>query len=368
MKKIAFVVTTPMRRQGMTSVVVNLLRHLPQDDFKVICLTALPAEEWFVSEMETLGVEFIRLTASRVKQNRRYIRELAGHLRTHEVDVLHVHGNSSTMWFEIRAAKVAGVPIRIAHSHSSSGLNQTVHRLLRPLLIRDMTLGIGCSDLSRKFAFQDRNSIVLNNGIDTEKFAYNAQVRERYRAEFGLQNSFVIGHIGNLVPVKNHGFLLRVALEMKRRGVMGVHFLLAGEGELRGEIERLIQTYELANMVTLLGSRADPENLYQMFDLFLLPSLYEGFPMVLVEAQTAGVNCLISEKVTQTTDLLGTAKYLPIYEEVDVQAWADAITNAMDHTPRDDRCLAIRRVESAGYSIQKSVEILMDIYMHSGGV
>ncbi len=361
MKNVAIVVTTVMRRQGITSVVLNLLRQMPREAFSVTLLTALPAEDWFCREIRSMGITFVRLEAGRIRNCIGYIVQLQRFLRQNRVDVLHVHGNSATMWLEIYAAKRAGVPLRIAHSHTSSCLSKTVHGLLRPLLIRDMTLGLACSELSQEFAFGGRKSVVLRNGIDTEAFRYRETVRADYRKRFSAEDLFVIGHVGNLVPVKNHLFLCAIARELKSRELSGFRFYLAGEGVLREEIEAYLRKHNLTEEVVLLGSRSDTANLYQMFDVLVLPSLYEGFPMVLVEAQTAGLKCLISDTVTKTADLLGTARFLPIDAENAAGKWADALESAM-RTGNHDRTNAKARVNALGYSSARSAAQLVRIY------
>ncbi len=362
MKKIVIVVTTMMERQGMTSVVLNLLKNMDRTDLSISLLSSLSAEEWFFDELRNLGVAFVPLKSKRMRNPLAYIRELCAYLRQNRSDVLHVHGNSGTMCLEIIAAKWAGVPIRIAHSHNSSCLSKAVHSILKPLMLRYMTLGLACSDLSRQFAFSNKKSIVLNNGIDTEAFKYDEELRQEYRKSFGQQETFIVGHIGFMIPVKNHMFMCRIAKKLKERGDQGISFFLVGEGKERAAVEKYLNDNGLNDWVQLLGSRSDVAALYQMFDLFIMPSLYEGFPMVLVEAQSSGLPCLISDKVTKTTDLIGKAKYLPIDTDEAVQLWADAIEAAMKEK-NIDRSTGKQKVEAAGYSALKSAELLKNIYL-----
>ncbi len=348
----------------MTSVVLNLLKNMDRKEMEISVLTALPAEQWFCQELQNMGIAFVRLSAKRVRQAPAYIRALSQYFKDHGVDVLHVHGNSATMWLEIYAAKKAGVPVRLAHSHSSRCLSKATHRLLQPLLIRDMTLGIGCSDVAREFAFRNKKSIVLNNGIDTGKFQFDEAVRSAYRAQFAVEDAFVVGHVGNLVPVKNHLFLCRVTTQLKNRGRQDIRFFFAGEGEKREEIESYLSKHNLSDMVTLLGSRADADKLYQMFDAFVLPSLYEGFPVVVVEARTAGLPCLISENVTRSAQVFGQVQHLPIDGDSAVTAWADAV-EAVAAQKAADRTDGKAIVDAAGYSVRQCADTLTQIYMEN---
>lgn len=362
MKNIAIVVTTPMTRQGVTSVVLNLIKNMDRTNLQISFLSALKMEDWFCDELKAMDIEVVRLVSARIKKCNAYIRELSAWLKANQIDVLHVHGNSATMWFEIKAAKKADVPIRVAHSHSSRSISRLLHSLLKPLLVRDMTLGIGCSDLSRTFAFgNSEKSMILNNGIQTDRFQYDENVRLQYRKDLAVENTFVIGHVGNLLYPKNHMFMCRVAHELSKRGVTGWRWFFIGDGADRGEIEEYLNTHGLSDSVILLGVRSDVAKLYQALDLFVLPSFFEGFPMVLVEAQTSGLDCLISEEVSKTTNLIDRAKYLPIDGDDSIIAWADAIEQAM-HENYPDRQCAKQLVEAAGFSAKASADILRDIY------
>ncbi len=360
-RRIAIVVTTRMVRQGVTSVVLNLLKNMDRTNMKIIFMSAFHMDDWFCEELQAINVDIVRLQSARIKQFPNYIKELTDHLKERKINVVHVHGNSATMWFEMYAAKRAGAVVRVAHSHNSACKSRGVHYLLRPLLIRDMTIGIGCSDLAQKFAFNNKKSIVLNNGIDTERFAYDLNTREHYRKDMSVKDSFVIGHVGYYQPVKNHRFMCQIAYELKQRSVTGWKLLFVGTGNGMAEVEQYLVAHQLNDEVAMLGTRSDVAQLYQMFDLFILPSLYEGFPMVLVEAQTAGLDCLISDKVTKTANLLGTAEYLPIETDDAVQIWADAIEKAMQHQ-KSDREKAKEMVDEAGFSAKQSAEKVGQIY------
>ncbi len=350
-----------MSRNGVTSVVLNLLNNIDTTRHDIVLISARKIDEWFIDIVKKNNVRCIQMKHPR-KKILDYVIELKKILISEKPNIIHVHGNSATMYLEIAVAKKVGVPVRIAHSHNSAGQNQTIHRILRPLLVNAMTHGIGCSDLAQKFAFKNSSkSFILNNGIITERFAYNASVRSAVKEREHWNSTFIIGHVGNFVPAKNHEFLLRIAKKLKENSSHQYKFLLFGKGPLEEKIQASIGENDLTDSVLLLGSRSDIDQFYQAMDLFILPSNFEGFPMVLVEAQTSGLPCLISDNVSKTTDLINKAKYLPIDSPNAVELWANEIEKAMN-APLLDRSSAKDIIDQKGYSAKSSAEKLMQIY------
>ncbi len=362
MANIAIISINKLMKAGVTSVILNLLNEIDRTNLCIYVFTNKEVDETVLEQLEKMGIEIVHLNKRRSIPPVSYIQELSNELKKREIDVLHVHGNSATMWFEILAAKMAGVKIRIAHSHNSSCSSKVVHYALRPLLIHDMTLGIGCSDLAQRFAFNDKKSVLLKNGITTEKFQFDENERNCCRREFDLENKFIVGHVGNFLPVKNHIFICKIVNELKTREIKNFKFICLGDGATRNEIENYIEANHLEENMILLGSRTDMSRFYQAMDLFVLPSHFEGFPMVLVEAQTAGLDCIISDKVSRTTDIIGTAQFLNIDGEEAVKVWADSIFEKIVNNTVKDRTIARYEVEEAGYSAKHSAKYLENLY------
>ncbi len=362
MTKVAIVSTNPLTQTGITSVILNLLTNMDLNDVEVVAISSSKIDENVAKKISELKIPIIQLKRKRNSNIISYIRELTRILKAERVEVLHVHGNSATMWFEIFAGKCAGIKKRIAHAHSSSCLSKLVHNILKPLLIRDMSLGIACSDFARKFAFNDKKSRILNNGIDVDKFRYDEVTRVEYREELKLEDTFVIGHVGNYLPVKNHQFMCKIAEELNARGIKGYKMCFVGGLGAVSEIKEYVEKNDLSDNIMILGSRNDAAKLYQMFDILILPSLFEGFPMVLVEAQSSGLPCLISDKVTKTSDILGTSKFLPIDSPDSISTWVDAIYDVMKNE-NGDRRLAAEKVIENGFSSKLCAQSLKDIYI-----
>jgi len=321
MKRVLIVNTVNTGYTGITSVMMNYVRRTCdriQYDF-VLCGFV---EEAFAEDIGRLGIPILKPPCSRVKNPVRYYFWLRAILKAKHYDVIHVHGNSGTMYIEIRAAQSAKIPVRIAHSHSTSCKFQLAHKLLKPLLNRSVTHAVACSEKAGQWLF-DRAYTVLHNGIDVERYRFSPEVREEYRRRLQLEDAFVIGHIGYMAYEKNHAFLLTV-FEKYLLQDPAAHLLLIGDGKLRGEVEQTIAQKGLQKHVSLLGKRGDVAQLYQCMDVFVLPSHWEGLPVTLAEAQSAGLQCVVSDTVTSEVNITGNVRYLGIGTR-DVDAWVRAL-------------------------------------------
>lgn len=261
------------------------------------------------------------------------------------------------MYFEIRAAKKMGIPIRIAHSHSTSCKYMMAHHILKPLLNRGLTHALACSETAGKWLFNGKYT-VLPNGIDVKKFAFSQDARNEYRRQMNLENKFVIGHVGYMDVEKNQLFLLHIMERLIQRQP-NARLLLVGDGKMRHELEEFIQQHQLQDYVQLLGKRSDVAQLYQCMDVFTLPSVYEGLGIVLLEAQTAGLPCVASIGVPQTANVLGQVKYIGI-ENSDIESWCDAITGAYNSV--SDRASCYDRMRATVFNMDSCVDILLNTY------
>ena len=354
-KKVLIVNTVNTGFTGITSVIMNYVRKTytsVQYDF-VLCGKV---DSGFIEALKRFGENVFQPPCSRGKKPLNYSFWLRKLIEENNYDVIHVHGNSGTMFFDIHAAKKAGVPIRITHSHSTSCKHMVAHNILRPILNRELTHAIACSDMAGKWLFT-RDYAVLPNGIDVEKFAFSQAVRDEYRKKLGLEDKLVIGHIGYMDTEKNHMFLLRVFADLVKSQPDAM-LLLIGDGRLRTEIESYIKELQLENYVQVLGKRGDVAQLYQCMDVFVLPSLFEGLPVTLVEAQAAGLPCVVSDTVTRQVNITNNIEYVGI-QDANITDWVEQIVNSAKLTGRE--CWA-EAIGCTIYNIDNCIKELYGIY------
>lgn len=354
-KKVLVINTANTGLTGITSVILNYASvTYKQVDYEFVLAGNYSDEA--KKKLEKYGKNIYIPPCSRVRQPLRYTRWLKRLIKQNGYDVVHVHANSGTAYFDVHAAKAAKVPVRICHSHSSFCKYKMIHKLLRGALNREMTIGLACSDLAAKWLFEN-NYVLLKNGIDMSRFKFNREVRDEYRKILGIENNFVIGHVGLMKNVKNHAFLLSVFKELVLVRPEA-RLILIGDGELRADIEKYIEENNLKDKVLVLGERRDVAELYQCMDVFVLPSLFEGLPVSMLEAQTSGLHCVVSDNITGQANLTNNVTYIGIKQEK-VGKWVKHL-NKLDVEGDRQKYSAV--MEKTDFNIERCAETLLKIY------
>ena len=345
---------------GVEAVVMNYYRHI--DRSKVQFDFLVDADSTLVprNEIELLGGRVFEVSPYQHVVG--YQEELMQLFEHEGWRIVHSHINALSV-FPLRAAKKAGVPVRIAHSHSTSGKGEHVKNALKMVLKtqanRYPTNRFACSRYAGEWLFgKGADFEVVYNAIDLPRFSFDAEARARVRADLGLVGGqLAVGHVGRFMPQKNHGFLIDVFEQVARRRSDAV-LLLVGTGSAEARVESLVAEYGLAGRVRFLGQRADVADLYSAFDAFVLPSLYEGLGLVGVEAQRAGLPCLLSDAISREVDVTGESMFLPID---DPQVWADAICSLSARN--DAERASVGDGAFMDYDIEKQAERLTEKYL-----
>ncbi len=360
MKKILFI-SQYLNRNGTEAFMMSVFRGIDHARFHVDFLLYTRQESDYTREVEASGGRVYRVT-SRRESPLRWYRELNRFLKEHagEYHAIHFCGNHVNAMAPIFFSWLYRVPVRIVHSHNSlaRGLAVKVCHVLNRGLVRRMTTHhLACSDLAARWFFGSHPAMIIKNGIDVETFAYDPAKRVSMRESLGLApGEVVIGHVGAFRAEKYHSQILRVFHSFLQTEPHA-RLLLAGTGMLMEDTRRLAAELGVEDKVSFLGERNDVPLLMQAMDLFLMPSTFEGLPFVLIEAQAAGLPCVISDVISR--DIVLTS--LVCYRRLDDThaSWASAIRSALDE-PRKDRSSEVR---DAGYSIKDSIRSLETIYM-----
>ena len=271
-----------------------------------------------------------------------YHKKLKKILKDNQYKIIHSHINTLSV-FPLFAAKCAKVPVRIAHNHSTTNKKEwkknLLKQILKPFAKVFATHYFGCTEHAGRWLFGDKeyeknNIYILNNAIDLDKFKYNEKVRKQKRKELSISDeTIVIGHVGRFMKQKNHEFLIDVFSEIHRKNSNTI-LLLAGQGPLLEEMKQKVEKLNLKDSVVFLGQRKDVEELYQVFDAFVLPSLYEGLGIVLIESQCAGLPSFASTEVPEIAKVSDILKFISLEEEK--EKWADVILESINDYKRRD--------------------------------
>ena len=348
---------------GVEAVVMNYYRHIDRNkiQFDFICdddSTCIPKEE-----IENLGGKVILIPP--YQKVLKYHKELKKVLKEGQYKIVHSHINALSV-FSLWAAKSAKVPVRIAHSHSTSNKKEwkktLLKNILRPFSKIFATDYFCCSELAGRWLFgnktYDQGKVyLLNNAIDVDKFKYNEKVRKAKRKELNIKDKdLVIGHIGRFVKQKNHEFLIDIFNEIHKQNKNTI-LLLAGDGPLKEEIQNKVKKIGLEKNVQFLGQRNDANELYQAMDAFVLPSLYEGLPVVGVEAQASGLPCFFSTDMTKETKILDSTQFIELTKRP--AEWAELI---LKKTKKNQRKNAIETISKNNFNINIEAKKLQENY------
>lgn len=367
-------ITEMLQAAGIESFIMNTYRNINREEVQFDFLVTRDTEEYYDKEIAELGgkklvIDFMehKSTFLRVLKETRALKKI---LDESSYDIIHVHSGTPLRIFYLAAAKRAGVKTRIYHSHSAKVMGphkllrvkRMIFWLLKQFFPKYATDFFACSELAGQWMFPKRiqkKVQIVHNGIDTERFRFNDEIRLDYRKKLNLINNYVIGHIGRFNDQKNHSFLLDIFKEVAERNE-DARLILIGEGELEEQIKSKIRKLHLEQKVQMLGVRRDVAQIMQAMDVFVLPSNYEGLPVVGIEAQASGNLCLLSDQVTPETVITPNAKLLSIGN---TDVWVKAIEEARNFKKADTTDLIVKQ----GYDIRYTVKWLEKFYESRGG-
>lgn len=359
-------VVVNMNRGGAETLIMNLYRNMDRSKVQFDFLTC--KEGIFDSEIIAMGGKVHRIPYITEIGHKGYIHALEKFLKTNsEYKIIHSHMDKMS-GFVLRSARKTNVPIRIAHSHntkSEGGMMTTLYKWYGGRFIKsNATHQYACSYAAAKWLYGDEFSkaLILKNGIEPDKFQYTRFAREHIRRELKIgSEALVLGHVGRFSHQKNHLFLLEVFARISME-VPNAVLILAGDGPLKSTIIEKAKKLNIDKKVKLIGVREDINLLLQSFDVFVFPSLHEGLPVTLIEAQGAGLPCVISNRISMEVDMgIGLVHYLSITNQ---KNWLDTIVNlAKDNK---SRTIPENALSQNGYDIRKTAALTETSYLSLG--
>lgn len=274
-------------------------------------------------------------------------------------DVVWSHKTTLSSCEVLEYAKKYEVPMRIIHSHSSENMGgkmtYVLHSINKKRISKWATDFFACSEVAAKWFYTKESYSLMKNGIDVKKFQFNQKKRNQVRKELGLGEDFVIGHVGRFGVEKNHIKLLSVFKELlKKRN--DAKLVLCGDGEERSNIEAFVRENDLTERVLLLGNINNVHEVLQAIDVFVMPSLFEGLPFALLEAQASGLKCVVSDTVSKESDVMGWNIFLPL--SLSDEEWAASILAVGNNYQRE---MAAAKLVNEGYDISDCAERIMSL-------
>ena len=354
-----------MDRAGIETMLMNYYRHMDRSKIQFDFLCNKKKIGAYEEEICALGGKIYRtpgLNPVKYPQYLRYIRKLFRDNPDYRIVEGH---NGAFAAYALNAARHCGIPVRIFHAHEASidiDLKLPLKLLCRAVLPLSITERFTCGEAAARFSIPDQKSrkrdyTLIPNAIKIDRFVFDAQVRSRVRRENDLESKHVVGHVGRFAHQKNHAFLLKAFACLKQQDP-AAYLVLIGDGKGMATAQATVESMGIADSVLFLGNIPNVNEWYQAFDAFVLPSIWEGLPVVGVEAQAADLPCVFSTSITREIHILKKTRFVDL--KAGPKAWADAIAQALMHTQREN---VGRLIADHGYDISIEAIKLQERYL-----
>ena len=358
-KRILVINTVPTDKNGITNVIFSYYCPILTDSYILDYVSINEVDDYYQNKIKNSG-GVCYVLPRQAGSIAHYFCELFRIISSRRYDAVHIHGNSHTVLIELYAAFLAKCKVRIVHAHATSSKYPLFHHILSPLFHCVCNKRLACSEYAGKWMYGKRHFIVIRNGVDTKRFAFNHENRNKIREKIGWQNKVVLSHVGDFSANKNQIFLIDVLKRLNKDGnIYGL--VLIGEGELKQVVNEKVNQEGLEQCVLFTGKISDVERYLSGTDCILLPSFHEGLPLSLVEQQANGLRCIISDSITREANITGNITYLPL----DFNEWANvigriSIDNKNDREIRSKQ--SIKQLQTAGYDVRASAIFLKQFY------
>lgn len=352
-------VVTYMGLGGLESMLMNYYRHIDRSKVQFDFLVHRDFKADYDDEILSLGGKIHHISRL-VPWSGKYKNEFKQFLKAHpEYKIIHVHQDCLSA-VALKCAKECGVPVRIAHSHNSNQ-DKNLKYLVKLFYMRKIpkyaTNFFACGKEAGDWMFKGNEYTILRNAIDAESYAYDQKKADSIKTKLGVENKLVLGHVGRFRTQKNHLFLIDIFSAVHQRNNQSV-LLLIGEGETQEETKHRVEEYGLTENVIFVGARSDVSLLMQAMDIFVFPSLFEGLPLTMIEAQSSSLPCVISDTIPDECILVPELVVKKSLND-DIEEWVNQILNT-------DLCRKnhIQQITNAGYNIKYQAQELQKFYLN----
>ncbi|MFD4817054.1 glycosyltransferase family 1 protein [Peribacillus butanolivorans] len=351
---------------GIESRLIDWYKNIDRDKIQFDLIKLTPdTENPLIEKFKDLGGMVYTLPKFSPKTYFIFQKELKKFFNEHDYNAVHCH-SPITGHFVLQRAMNNGIPIRIMHSRTTQFNSDStfipIRNYLKRLSVSYATDYFACSReagtwLFGEKAILDKKVKIIDNGIEAEKFIFNNNIRLKIREELKINNNFVIGNVGRFSSVKNHSFMIDIFKEISKIN-KNSKLMLLGDGPTEEEIKAKVKELNLADKVLFLGRQTDVEKYLQAMDVFLFPSHFEGFGTVAIEAQTAGLRCIVSEGVPSSVDITDLIEHLPL--STGPEKWAK---NILQYSKGYKRNNMYEEIVNAGFDVKSTIKSLEKFYL-----
>lgn len=352
-----------LNRGGAETLLVNIFENINKDNSEFDFLVYENKEFDYSKKIKELGGNIIYIESPTSIGMFNFINKLRKLIEKNKYDIVHAHTlfNCGPVML---SAFLAGVKKRLSHSHNTKILDEKIsikkriYFFISKILINIFSSKcLACGKSAGNFLFYKfRRFTIIKNGINLDKYKYNEKINKKLRIKYNIsENSIIIGNIGRLNHQKNQNFLIDIFYEFHKNNKNSYLFIV-GEGELRRELTNKVNNLKLKNNVIFTGNVSNANEYYSMFNLFLFPSIFEGLPYTLIEAQENGLPILSSDKVSNEVNITKKIEFLSLNKSA--KKWADECVKLLKNQRKNNDKYIIEN----GYSIKNTTNLIEDIY------
>lgn len=359
-----------MDRAGIETMLMNYYRHIDREkvQFDFLCNKAKVGA--YEEEIQKMGGKIYRTPGLNPIKWIEYEKKVKKILKENpEIKVVHSHNGAFSLQAQL-AAKHSNIKNRIVHVHGTKidcNLKLPLKLCYKKFLKRVSNNYWGCGKEAVQYYFgkkiiKNGQYKIIRNAIDVSKFIYNEKKRIEIRKKYNIEDKFVIGNVARFMKQKNHDFLLdlfKVILEKEKETIL----ILIGDGELQNEMKQKAIELGVEKNVIFLGNIANVYEIYQAMDVFILPSLFEGLPVVGIEAQASGLKCFMSDTITNEVVVSNNVEFLNLKKD-SLEKWTEIMLKARKYERKD----MSKEIIESGYSIQEEAKKLQEIYLKMGEI
>lgn len=362
-KKILHVIAT-LNHGGAENVAVNFFRLVNKEKYTCDYLIYVNDKRDYEDEIKRLGGNVYCITNPHTNYFK-WKKEFKEILKTQgPYDIVHSH-NLFHSGDVLKVSKKMGVKMRIAHSHTTASsvnipfIKKIYDSVKRKKIEKNATDFVACGQEAGNYLFGSKlfqeKGIIINNDIDLNKFKYDNDIRNEIRKELNIENNFVLLNVGRLLPVKNQIFLIELMKYIKCQNE-NIKLIIVGDGPMKDELDNKIKEYSLENNVILLGNRSDVNCILNAADMFIMPSLFEGLPLAIIEAQGNGLHVLASNTISKECNITGFVDFLSLDDEIEI--WANYVLNGIKYKHEDTTEIIIKK----HYDTESNRKFINDFY------
>lgn len=362
-------ITTAFQAAGIESFIMNMYHYIDRTKVQFDFMVMRDEKEFYDDEIAELGGKKYTINVAEKNTLIRVFKEsiqLYKFLKNHQYQIVHIHYTTPLRAPYLLAAKKAGVPVRIYHSHSAevsgkSKIKLIIYEYFRKHITDWATHMFACSEAAARWMFSEdilnkKEFKVIYNGIDIKRFRFNEKDREEIRKKLKIDGNYVLIHTGRFLEQKNHRFVIEVFKNVKKRYPQ-TKLLLLGEGDLVDEMKELVESYQLTSDIIFMGVQADVQKFLSAADCYIMPSFYEGLPVAAIEAQCSGLPCILSENITREVKVAKNVEFLSLNDSID--QWCEQVLSYRYVMRRD----CSEDIIISGYDIQEGAKMLQEFYM-----